>query len=271
MENKAVSELCNLVGFKGNYRKTDKKQILDRFRAVYEKKGEDEKSDEHNKAFFDSYVLEDGDVSDDILDLCECFELVLSLYENINIEEIGISTYQVTDGEFVKDNYIMLSKTSPISYKGTDSDDRFVSGINEECGMLFQITDDKAKMISNISPFDRDYTDKSVEVRAKMMEKMIDPSRENTHNGVINTCKSPLRVAFLDKDNRVVSAIIERSKIEEDTPAGAIKINGEPTNNGGRTRKKARRGFSLPEVKKLTTPPEVKLEGREGIEWTKNR
>ena len=263
MNEEAIRRLRNLVEFKANYYNTDKKIILDMFRAVYEKHGENGEINQHNKEFFDGFVLEDNKISDDIYDICECLERYLIVNENAMIEELGISTYQVRDvidGKgYVKQNYVMISTTRPILRSFSGEEDRITTELNEEEIRVYQVTDAALKDVSSsVDLKDQDSSESSASM--KMLEHMTgyrDASQmENDPLDSVNTCYSPLRAAFKDKDNKTVSEIVRKIARERTNPGVAVKTEEGHSNPCGRIERSFRHrreprstGYTIPAVK----------------------
>ena len=188
----------SLVSFKKNYTYPGltEKQLKEEFKSFF-------LNDESNNMFIDSCSMRD------LQDLCKCFEVYLSYYQEADLRELGIGKY--VHG---MEKYFIFTTTDVI---------RNISGnvvsLNESIAALYQIRNaDTDKR--NIKPFyDSTITNKRERydkenrpgrIAEDMFRKMFSNEENIDENAAIMVCKSRIRVLF----NRYNRAISEEEKIE---------------------------------------------------------
>ncbi len=192
-----------LVSFKRNYMSnsiTDK-QIKDAFKSMFGN------GDDSNSMFFDSCD------SRELRDLCECFELYLSMYPYADFRDMGIAKYMTE-----RERYFLFTITDPIKDLNTCD----YINTNEEITELFQVRDvaeDSRRIKGFIDPSvtnklgRRDDGNRPGHIAEEMLQVMLHGKANSREGGQIMICKSKVRV--LIENYKIIQGLIQKAQIRK--------------------------------------------------------
>ena len=206
--------LRNLISFKPNYtsKSITDKQIKDSFKSVFGN------GDDSNCLFFDSCD------SQELIDLCDCFEQYLSMYPYADFRNMGIAKY-ITDRE----RYFLFVITDPVKDVSTCD---YVK-VNEEVTAVYQvreITEKKRKIkpfvgTSVMNKMERkDKDNKEGQRTEQMLQAMLRGQANSLEGGPIMICKSKVRVLL--ENYQIIQGLIQKAKERKSEIEPSEEIEG---------------------------------------------